>query len=96
VADAGRHIGRAVANLVNLLNPSRVVVGGEMAACGDVLLEPLQQECSRHAINSAGADVEIHLSPLGDRAQVLGALALVLQDAETFSTPVDHLTETHA
>jgi hypothetical protein len=61
-----------------------------------VLLEPLQQECSRHAINSAGADVEIHLGPLGDRAQVLGALALVLQDAETFSTPVDHLTETHA
>jgi hypothetical protein len=72
------------------------VVGGEMAACGDVLLEPLQQECSRHAINSAGADVEVHLGPLGDRAQVLGALALVLQDAETFSTPVDHLTETHA
>jgi predicted NBD/HSP70 family sugar kinase len=96
VADAGRHIGRAVANLVNLLNPSRVVVGGEMAACGDVLLEPLQQECARHAINSASDDVEIHLGPLGDRAQVLGALALVLQDAETFSTPVDHLTETHA
>ena len=42
VADAGRHIGRAVANLVNLLNPSRVVVGGEMAACGDVLLDPLR------------------------------------------------------
>ena len=96
VADAGRHIGRAVANLVNLLNPSRVVVGGEMAACGDVLLDPLRAECQRHAISSAGDDVEIHHGPLGDRAQVLGALALVLQDAETFSTPVDSLAEAQA
>jgi len=96
VADAGRHIGRAVANLVNLLNPSRIVVGGELAACGDVLLDPLRQECQRHAISSAGDDVEIHHGPLGDRAQVLGALALVLQDAETFSTPVDHLVEVQA
>jgi predicted NBD/HSP70 family sugar kinase len=96
VADAGRHIGRAVANLVNLLNPSRVVVGGELAACGDVLLDPLRQECTRHAISSAGDDVEIAHGPLGDRAQVLGALALVLQDAETFATPVDHLAEAQA
>jgi predicted NBD/HSP70 family sugar kinase len=96
VADAGRHIGRAVANLVNLLNPSRIVVGGEMAACGDVLLDPLRQECLRHTITSAGDDVEIRHSPLGDRAQVLGALALVLQDAETFSTPASHLAEVQA
>ncbi|HWI72008.1 MAG TPA: ROK family protein, partial [Baekduia sp.] len=96
VADAGRHIGRAVANLVNLLNPSRVVVGGEMAACGPVLLDPLRQECLRHAIASAGDDVEVHHGPLGDRAQVLGALALVLQDAETFATPVNHLAEAQA
>jgi predicted NBD/HSP70 family sugar kinase len=91
VADAGRHIGRALANLVNLLNPSRIVVGGELAACGDVLLEPLDQECKRHAIGSAGDDVEIAAGALGDRAQVLGAIALVLQDAETFATPIDHL-----
>ncbi|MDX6717250.1 MAG: hypothetical protein QOH30_3808 [Baekduia sp.] len=96
VADAGRHIGRAVANLVNLLNPSRVVVGGELAACGDVLLDPLRQECARHAISSAADDVEVTHGPLGDRAQVLGALALVLQDAETFATPVDHLAEAQA
>jgi predicted NBD/HSP70 family sugar kinase len=96
VADAGRHIGRAAANLVNLLNPRRVIVGGELAACGDVLLEPLQQECTRHAISSAAEDVEVAAGPLGERAQVLGALALVLQDAETFTTPVDHLAEVQA
>jgi predicted NBD/HSP70 family sugar kinase len=91
VADAGRHIGRALANVVNVLNPSRIVVGGELAACGDVLMEPLRQECTRHAIKSAGEDVEIAPGALGERAQVLGALALVLQDAETFAAPTDHL-----
>src|SRR4051794_1329790 len=96
VSDAGRHIGLAVANLVNLLNPRRVVVGGEVAACGDILLEPLRRECARHAISSASADVEIVAGALGERAEVLGALALVLQDAETFSTPVDHLAEAQA
>ena len=85
-----------MANLVNLLNPSRVVVGGEMAACGEVLLDPLRAETQRHAISSAGEDVEVHHGPLGDRAQVLGALALVLQDAETFSTPDAHLAEAQA
>jgi predicted NBD/HSP70 family sugar kinase len=87
VADAGRHIGRAVANVVNLINPRHVIVGGELAACGDVLLEPLRTECRRHAISSAAGDVEVMRSTLGERAQVLGAVALVLRDAETFATP---------
>jgi predicted NBD/HSP70 family sugar kinase len=86
VADAGRHLGRAVASVVNLLNPRHVIIGGELAACGDVLLEPLRTECRRHAISSAAADVEVIRSTLGDRAQVLGAVALVLRDAETFAT----------
>jgi predicted NBD/HSP70 family sugar kinase len=96
VADAGRLIGRALANLVNLLNPARVVVGGDLAACGETLLDPLRQECLRHAISSAAEDLEITVSPLGDRAQVLGALALVLGDAETFATPVEAVVEAPA
>jgi predicted NBD/HSP70 family sugar kinase len=96
VADAGRLIGRATANLVNLLNPARIVVGGELAACGETLMEPLRHECMRHAISSAADDVEIVVSSLGERAQVLGALALVLQDAETFATPVEAAIEAPA
>ena len=59
VADAGRHIGRAVANLVNLLNPERIVVGGELAAAGDVLLEPLREAVPAPRDPSAADDVEI-------------------------------------
>ena len=38
LADAGRHIGAAAADLCNLINPERIVVGGSMAVAGDVLL----------------------------------------------------------
>ena len=38
IADAGTTIGRAVATLCNLLNPQRVVVGGDPAAAGELLL----------------------------------------------------------
>jgi predicted NBD/HSP70 family sugar kinase/biotin operon repressor len=80
IADAGRAIGIGVANLCNLLNPQRVVVGGELSAAGDVLLAPLQDSLNRYAIPTAAAAVEVVTGELGKRAEVMGALALVLSD----------------
>lgn len=82
IADAGRHIGVAVANLCNLINPERVVVGGDVAAAGELLLAPLREIVSRQAIPSAAADVTIVSGQLGDRAEVLGALALALRESQ--------------
>ena len=82
LGDAGSHIGSAVANLCNLLNPARIVVGGTLAAARDVLLEPMRIAVQRRAIPSAGEDVEIVAGVLGDRAEVLGAVALVLYETE--------------
>jgi predicted NBD/HSP70 family sugar kinase len=82
VADAGRHIGTAVANLCNLLNPARVVVGGDLAAAGDLLLEPLRESMRRNAISSAAEGVEIVAGVLGERAEVMGALALAIGEAD--------------
>jgi predicted NBD/HSP70 family sugar kinase len=80
IADAGRQIGLAVASLCNLLNPSRVIVGGELSAAGDVLLGPLVQSLHRHAIPTAAADVDVVAGQLGKRAEVMGALAVVLRE----------------
>ncbi|MGH8773973.1 MAG: ROK family transcriptional regulator [Jiangellaceae bacterium] len=82
IEDVGRHLGVAVANLANLLNPQTVVIGGDLAGAGDLLLDPLRDVVRRFAIPSAAAVAEVVASTLGDRAQVLGALALVLQDAD--------------
>jgi predicted NBD/HSP70 family sugar kinase len=82
IGDAGRHIGHAVANLCNLFNPERIVVGGSLAGAGDVLLGPLREAARQRTIPSAADDVEIVPTVLGDRAEVLGAVALVLYKGE--------------
>jgi predicted NBD/HSP70 family sugar kinase len=84
VGDAGRAIGIAVANLCNLLNPQCVIVGGDLGAAGETLLEPLRDTVRRNAIPSAVEDLEIAAGVLGERAELLGALALVIQEADRF------------
>ena len=87
IGDAGRAIGVAVANLCNLVNPECVIVGGDLSAAGEVLLGPLREEARRNAIPSAADDVEIVAGVLGERAELLGALALVMHESDRFSTP---------
>jgi predicted NBD/HSP70 family sugar kinase/biotin operon repressor len=90
IADAGRAIGVGVANLCNLLNPQRVIVGGELAPAGDVLLAPLLDSLNRYAIPTAASEVDVRAGELGQRAEVMGALALVL------SQPVDGIAREFA
>jgi predicted NBD/HSP70 family sugar kinase len=97
LADAGRHIGAAVADLCNLINPERIVVGGSMAVAGDVLLDPLREAVGLRAIPSAAEDVEIVLCELGERAELLGAVALVLHEAgPAWSGPAPAARQTEA
>jgi predicted NBD/HSP70 family sugar kinase len=78
VADAGEAVGRALAALVNALNPELVVVGGELARAGDVLLDPIRAAIDRHSVGAASAGIRVMAGTLGDRAEVLGAAALVV------------------
>ena len=76
LADAGRHLGTAVAGLVNLMNPERIVLGGQMAQVGQMILKPMREAIDRCAIPSAAATVHLRLGELGENADVLGALTL--------------------
>nr|WP_206441113.1 ROK family transcriptional regulator [Streptomyces boncukensis] len=80
IADIGRHIGSGVASLCNLLNPSRVVLGGPLAEAGDLALDPVRDSVTRYAIPSAARQLRVEPGELGSRAEVLGALALVLNE----------------
>ena len=86
IGDAGKAIGLAVANVCNLLNPECVVVGGELSAAGETLLDPLRQTVRRIGIPSAVEELEIVPGILGERAELLGALALVAQASDRFAT----------
>ncbi len=80
IADVGRHVGMGVANLCNVLNPSRVVLGGDLAESGELVLGPIRESVARYAIPSAARQLAIVPGALGGRAEVLGALALVLSE----------------
>jgi predicted NBD/HSP70 family sugar kinase len=93
LADAGRVVGRAVADLCNYLNPDLVVVGGDLSVAGDVLLEPMREAVRRFAIPAAVEDVEIVAGTLGGRAELLGALALAGHESEDpLTIPVPHMS----
>jgi predicted NBD/HSP70 family sugar kinase len=79
IGDAGRLIGVQVANLCNLLNPQRVIIGGSLSAAGDVLLDPMRASLERCALPMAAATADVVAGELGGRATVLGALGLVLR-----------------
>ncbi|MGL4745089.1 MAG: ROK family transcriptional regulator [Dermatophilaceae bacterium] len=75
--DAGRYLGVAVAGVVNLLNPQVVVLGGQVARVGEMILVPMREAIERCAIPSAAATVEVRVGALAaDEADVVGALAL--------------------
>ncbi|QNE36080.1 ROK family transcriptional regulator [Leifsonia shinshuensis] len=75
IADAGRHIGIATANLCNLLDPERVVVGGELARAGELLLGPMRHAVERSIIVNEDLMPDIVQGQLGVRAATLGAVA---------------------
>lgn len=78
LADAGLRLGAATAIICNLLNPDRVIIGGELAAAGDIVLPPLRIALDRDVLPFAGSQVTVCKGELGDRAVALGAVASVL------------------
>src|SRR3954454_18206811 len=82
IQDAGRALGQVVATLLNVLNPELFVIGGELSAAGDLLLDGVRESVARAALPEAARGAEVVAGVLGDRAQVLGALALVVSEAD--------------
>jgi predicted NBD/HSP70 family sugar kinase len=78
IEDVGRHLGWGVAMLANLINPTCVVVGGDMAQAGQLLLDSTRSSLRRHALGHVGGEVSLTLSALGDRSSVVGALLTAL------------------
>lgn len=85
--DAGSHIGVAVANICNLLSPEVLIVGGEMASVGELLLEPLRESVARRAVGVAAQTMQVTTSSLAERAVLLGAVIRALQERARTSEP---------
>jgi predicted NBD/HSP70 family sugar kinase len=80
IADAGRHIGIAAASLANLFDPELLVIGGELAQAGETLLAPLRHALERSALAGSDGVPDVVQGALGDRAELLGCLALAIDN----------------
>jgi len=81
VADAGAQIGAVVAGLAMAVNPQCIVVGGELAETGEVLLGPLREAVRRRVLLNQIAPLEVVPASLGQRAEVIGAVLLAIENS---------------
>jgi glucokinase len=70
------YLAMGIANIVSLMNPEMVVLGGGLFQAGEVLLRPIRKEFKKWAQPLAGRQVRIKLSALGEDAGVYGAAKL--------------------
>jgi glucokinase len=73
VRDTAKYIGMAVANLAVALDPEVIVLSGAIAAAGDLLLEPVRQECARRLPPGMADQVRLEMSMLGEDGVAIGA-----------------------
>jgi len=78
--EMSEYIGIAIANLVNMYNPEQVIIGGTVAHAGDLLFKPIRKIVKNRALPSPAKVVEIIPSQLGDKASIIGAIALILEN----------------
>lgn len=72
--EAGNYLGTAIAGLVNLFNPSMIVIGGGLSQSGDLLLNPIRTTVLNRSLSIAAKTVKISASLLGRRASAMGAV----------------------
>jgi glucokinase len=72
----GQRIGIAVANAINTFDPEEVVIGGDAAGAGELLLEPARRVAVGYVLPGLGARTRIRLARHGGQAGVLGGALL--------------------
>ncbi|MCX6374658.1 MAG: ROK family protein, partial [Armatimonadetes bacterium] len=77
--ETGEYLGLGVANVVNILNPRMLIIGGGVAQVGDLLLDPVRRTVRERAMTQLADDVRIVPGILGDQAGIIGAVHLALE-----------------
>jgi glucokinase-like ROK family protein len=73
-------LGVGILNLVNLFDPEAIVLSGRVALAGDLVLSTIREIVDSRAINLRKRDIHVGLAAHGERAAVMGAIALILDE----------------
>lgn len=75
ISHAGQYLGIAISNLINVVNPSMIVIGGGVSQMGDLFLEPIRRSATTRSLPAAARVVRITAAVLGRRSSGMGAVA---------------------
>jgi glucokinase len=73
IALIGRRLGVGIANVVNVLNPEIVVIGGGVIAAGEMLLAPAREEMLARALSPSKELVRVEAAAFGAESGMVGA-----------------------
>ena len=80
----GEMLGIGLAGVVNLLNPSVIIIGGRVAQSGSLLFQPLKSSIKRRAMSVPARAVQVRPARLGPQAGMIGASMLTRGYARVF------------
>jgi predicted NBD/HSP70 family sugar kinase len=89
----GSVLGIGLANLVNLLNPELIILGGDLPKGESVLLPRIKKELQRHAIRDFSEGLQIRVSSLGPDIRLMGATFLAFRNCLLYPQLLKKLCE---
>ena len=78
IAEAGRYLAIAVANIVSVLNIRQIVITGRVAPLGDLLGDAIRSELARRALPALVRGTRVEVASVGPDAPLIGAIAPLL------------------
>ncbi|MFC7393942.1 ROK family transcriptional regulator [Scopulibacillus cellulosilyticus] len=84
----GKYLGIGLSNLIHIVNPSCIIMGGGVTKSGDILLDSIKDTISQRGLTDQAKATQVMLTKLGDQAAVIGAVCLML--VELFFTESPH------
>lgn len=72
------YLAMGIGNILNIINPEKVVLGGGVAMAGDILLSPMKKKLEKYALGVTLENLEIVQGVLGNEAGIKGAVGLFM------------------
>lgn len=94
LTDVAALVGRMLANICNLLDPGRVVIGGPLSVLGDTVLDPIRAAIERHALDAVATETVVVPAAFeeGAASGARGGAALIAQNTPHIEAILHRLT----
>jgi len=94
---SGTYIGIAIAGLINLINPSVVIIGGGVAEVGDLLTGPIRKVVRERSLRASEHAVRITTAMLGRRSTLIGGLvqatSTAIHNSIEWKSPISNIVD---